>query len=240
MTEHSGCDEVRLALGVYVVGAIEPAERSIVDAHLNKCADCRQELAGLAGLPALLGRVPADNLEQLAAGVTRLPGPAEPPPELLSSLLQRVAARRRAHRWRTAVISAAAAVIVVGGGIAAGAVLHGGTSGPAVPNVAASAKSGFETEQNTDPHTHVTAVVAYHPSSWGTSMKVWVKGVPPGATCEFWVVSKDGGRSPAGGWTERAGQRDVWYSISSPVTGSHIKNFQLTSHGKILVTIPSA
>ena len=58
MTGLSECNEVRQALGVYVLGAIDPAERSIVDAHLPHCLDCREELAGLAGLPALLGRVP--------------------------------------------------------------------------------------------------------------------------------------------------------------------------------------
>ena len=50
------CSEARLSLGVYVLGAIDPAERSLVDSHLASCRDCRDELAGLAGLPALLAR----------------------------------------------------------------------------------------------------------------------------------------------------------------------------------------
>jgi hypothetical protein len=58
MTGLTDCGDIRHALGVYVVGAIDPAERSIVDAHLSHCLECREELAGLAGLPALLGRVP--------------------------------------------------------------------------------------------------------------------------------------------------------------------------------------
>ena len=45
-------------LGVYVLGAIDPADRALVEAHLTTCRDCRDELAGLAGLPALLSRVP--------------------------------------------------------------------------------------------------------------------------------------------------------------------------------------
>src|ERR1022692_2946433 len=55
------CRDIRQALGVYVVGAIDPAERAAVDSHLSSCLDCREELAGLAGLPALLGRVPASE-----------------------------------------------------------------------------------------------------------------------------------------------------------------------------------
>ncbi len=45
------CPEARISLGVYVLGAIDPAERALVDAHLATCRDCRDELAGLAGLP---------------------------------------------------------------------------------------------------------------------------------------------------------------------------------------------
>jgi len=37
--------------------AIDPAERSVVDVHLSTCPECREELAGLAGLPALLRRI---------------------------------------------------------------------------------------------------------------------------------------------------------------------------------------
>ena len=39
------CPEVRISLGVYVLGAIDPAERAVVDAHLATCRDCRDELA---------------------------------------------------------------------------------------------------------------------------------------------------------------------------------------------------
>jgi predicted anti-sigma-YlaC factor YlaD len=53
------CGDIRHLLGVYLVGAIEPADRAAAREHLARCAACREELAGLAGLPGLLGRVPA-------------------------------------------------------------------------------------------------------------------------------------------------------------------------------------
>src|ERR1700750_95144 len=62
------CPEVRVSLGVYVLGAIDPAERSMVDAHLATCRDCRDELAGLASLPALLSRV--STAEAIALGTS--------------------------------------------------------------------------------------------------------------------------------------------------------------------------
>ena len=153
MTELTDCGDIRRALGVYVVGAIDPAERAIVDAHLPHCPECREELAGLAGLPALLGRVPKEDAERLALGSEEL---EEAPAELLDSLLRQVAARRRARRWRGVAAAAAAAIIAVGGGIIGGAVIsHSHSSPPAAE--AASLVHG------SDGATHVSATVYYQP-----------------------------------------------------------------------------
>jgi len=65
MSGAASCREIRHALGVYVLGAIEPGDRAQVDEHLATCADCREELASLAGLPALLRRVPTAEAERL-------------------------------------------------------------------------------------------------------------------------------------------------------------------------------
>src|SRR6202020_1700033 len=114
MTETWDCSAARLSLGVYVLGAIDPAERALVDAHLATCRDCRDELAGLAGLPALLARVSME--EAVALAVTDGPDIAldempEPPRELLATVLDLTAARRRRHRWREAGIGLAAALV---------------------------------------------------------------------------------------------------------------------------------
>lgn len=65
MNQTMDCEEARISLGVYVLGAIDPAERAMVDAHLATCQECRDELAGLAGLPALLATVSTDEALQL-------------------------------------------------------------------------------------------------------------------------------------------------------------------------------
>jgi hypothetical protein len=249
MTGLSRCDDVRLSLGVYVVGAIDPAERAVVETHLSQCLDCRAALTGLAGLPALLGRVPARDVDRLAASGAESGGPEGPPAELLGSLLRRVAARRRARRWRTITVAAAAAVIAVATGVAGGAAIsHALRSGPAAaPQAAAPSAvrpSGpssprYETGRSTNPQTHVTAVVAYYPAPWGTSVRVWVSGIRPGTTCEFWVVSTQGHRSVAGGWTVQRGQQDLWYTVSSSVKGGKIRGFQVTAAGHVLVTVPA-
>ncbi|HUN37911.1 MAG TPA: zf-HC2 domain-containing protein [Trebonia sp.] len=70
MTETWDCQEARIALGVYVLGAIDPAERARVDAHLATCEACRAELDEFAGLPGMLALVPAGEAIALAEGLS--------------------------------------------------------------------------------------------------------------------------------------------------------------------------
>src|SRR5215470_11862360 len=69
------CQEARIALGVYVLGAIDPDERAAVDEHLDTCRECRAELAEFMELPGLLALVPAEEAIALADG----PLPGDPP-----------------------------------------------------------------------------------------------------------------------------------------------------------------
>ena len=118
MTGSADCRDIRHALGVYVLGAIDPAERATVDSHLSSCPECREELAGLAGLPALLRRIPVDEAQQLADEPADEMADSEmPSDQVLESLLARTSRARQVRRWRG--LAAAAAVVLVAG--AAGA-----------------------------------------------------------------------------------------------------------------------
>jgi len=222
------CREIRQLLGVYVVGAIDPAERVIVDEHLGQCPQCRDELAGLAGLPAMLSRVPGADVERLALEPSGLPEMTEPPAELLNSLLRRVAAKRRTRLWRGAVAVAASVAI------AAGAATVGTELATSQPQFAADVANGA------DAQTHVAAVVNYTETPWhGTALRVQVSGIKPGTFCEFWIIGPHG-RFHAASWTATApyGQK-AWYAVSSPVQASTVHSFQITSAGKVLVNIPA-
>ena len=224
------CREMRQLLGVYVVGAIDPAERSLVDDHLHNCAECRDELAGLAGLPAMLSRVPVADVEQLSLLPSGLPEMAEPPAELLDSLLQRVTAKRRSRMWRGAVAVAASAVLAAGA-VTAVTQLAGHSS--------AQVLADRDVAAGVNTRTGVAAVVDYSATPWhSTTMRVEVSGIPPGTTCQFWVIGPSG-RAYAGSWTVQAwhGQQ-AWYSLSSPISETSVHGFQITTAGKILVTIP--
>jgi hypothetical protein len=232
ISEYSGpaCREMRQLLGVYVVGAIDPAERSMVDEHLGQCPACRDELAGLAGLPAMLSRVPGADVERLSLEPTGLPEMTEPPAELLNALLRRVSVKRRSRLWRGAVAIAASAAVAAGAATAATQL-----AGTPAPRVAAT-----DVATGVNARTHVTAEVDYAATPWaGTTMRVEVSGVRPGTACQFWVVSKDG-RALAGAWTVVApyGQK-AWYSVTSPVRASAVHGFQITSGGKVVVNVPA-
>ncbi len=229
------CRDIRQALGIYVVGAIDPAERTIVDVHLGTCPDCREELAGLAGLPALLGRVPARDAERLILDSAEIRDLEEPPAKLLSSLLRRVAERRVARRWRGIAAAAAAVIIAVAGG-AVGARIIAPAGQPAGHS---SANTGTDVVRGTNPRTSVTAVVSYSGRSWGTKMDFWVTGIPAGTACQVWVVDARGQWWQAGSWTVPAGNAQADYPASVSVAASQLRSFEITSGGHVLVKVPA-
>jgi predicted anti-sigma-YlaC factor YlaD len=55
-----------LEVGAYVLGALVPAERDAFEKHLGECAICRDEVAELAVLPGLLGRIDFETAKAIA------------------------------------------------------------------------------------------------------------------------------------------------------------------------------
>ena len=235
MTQTWDCAEARTSLGVYVLGAIDPAERGLVDAHLVTCRDCRDELAGLAGLPALLARVNPDEISRICADDTVRPMASDDPPEeLLGTVLGLAEARRRRNRWR--YLSAAAAVVAIAGGLFAG--LSSATSTTTtrtlvIPNKVLS----WESAQGTNQATGATADVAYSQELWGTAIQVLTDQIPQGTTCQMWVLHPDGTRTQVAAWTTARDEGTVWYAGSMASTAGGISEFQITAGDKVLVDI---
>jgi anti-sigma-K factor RskA len=230
------CAEARLSLGVYVLGAIDPAERGLVDAHLATCRDCRDELAGLASLPALLARVNPDEVSRICADDAVAPVTSdEPPKELIGTVLNLAETRRRRNRWR--FLSAAAAVIVLAAGLFGG--LKAATS--TTRTVVVSAGSGtWETTTGTSQATGATATVAYSSQLWGTAFQVLVDHIPQGTTCEMWVIHPDGSRTQVAAWTVSRDEGKAWYSGSMPVTAGPIGKFEITAGSQVLLNVTPA
>ncbi|GAB2442782.1 hypothetical protein GCM10027187_00780 [Streptosporangium sandarakinum] len=95
-----------MSLGVYALGALEPEERVLVEAHLAECAACRTEAEELGGVAALLGRVAEEDVAQAVS----------PPRVVLDRLLSERLHDDRARKRRTAraLLAVAASVVVAG------------------------------------------------------------------------------------------------------------------------------
>ena len=239
MTEFA-CHQVRELLGVYVVGAIEPADRMITDQHLSQCSRCREELAGLAPLPALLRRVPLAEAEQIARAESAGGGsPQSGPPggmalsadesaAGLQSLLTAVRARRKAGRLRSVFALAAALAIAAGGGATVAHELQPSKRAPVVDSAEGS-KAG------------VTALVHYQKANYGTQLFVRVRGIRPGTTCTLWVISKSGLRIADGGWTVAGGRGAAnWYPAVTSIPAGQLASFEITAGKRLLVTVPAS
>jgi predicted anti-sigma-YlaC factor YlaD len=234
MTQTWDCTDARLSLGVYVLGAIDPAERALVDAHLATCRDCRDELADLAGLPALLARVNPDEVSRIRAddAVRTVPDEA-PPGELLGTVLDLAAARRRRNRWRWA--SAAAAVVVIAAGLFGG-LASTGTSTRTVTSSFPAGAGDWDTVQLANKVTGATASVAYSQVLWGDAFEVQVNHIPIGTTCQLWVVHPDGTRTQVAAWTTAGDEGRVWYAGSMPSTAKPVSGFQITAGHRVLLS----
>ena len=233
MTPVWDCTDARLSLGVYVLGAIDPSERALVDAHLVTCRDCRDELAGLAGLPALLARVNPDEISRICADDTvGAVADDRPPGELIGTVLDLAAARRRRTRWRFA--AAAAAVVAVAGGLFGGLSSITTTRTVAIP--VSPGDTHWETVEATSAVTGASASVAYSHELWGDAFEVLVDHIPVGTTCQLWVVHPSGTRTQVAAWTTAGDEGSVWYAGSMPITAEPISSFQITADKKVLLT----
>ena len=177
--------ELRLSLGSYVLGSLEPANRAALDAHLPGCPACREELASYAALPALMSRLSIDQVRQPTPTV---------PPTVLNRALDAVAAERNStvtqlRRWRRAtVLSAAAATIVA---VVLGAtLLHTQTPSPpeGTPLIATAGVSA-------------SGSASLQAKPWGTAVSLQLQGLPQGDGFTAWVTAPNGTRSIAATWT---------------------------------------
>lgn len=234
MTGVSSCREIRQALGVYVLGAIDPAERAQVDEHLAICPDCREELASLAGLPAMLRKVPVVEAERLAAPNGDSSADEMPSQEMLRSLVNRTAHVRRMRRWRAVAAVAAVAVVALAGGAAVAKALQPPSS--ARPYSAAHLLDWHEVT-GIDPATGARLTVMYADMPWGTELRANVTGLQPGSVCQFVVTDRAGTRWPMGGWVLKSWHGSAWYPSATWLGDNDLRGFEVTVNGTVVASV---
>lgn len=209
-----GCADATVALGAYVVGALDHNERVDLEAHLARCPACRDELASLAPLPGLLSRL---TLEEALSG----------PPPIDDAMLERLlvtASRERRHATQRRWLSVAAAVAVLAGGTGAGAAIWQSTHATHWQQVQASGAGG------------VRMRVDLEPASTGTTLALWLSGVPADERCRLVAVSDTGVRDVAGSWVATYSGTAVIKGTTSIPRG-HLRELRIETYdGKTLVT----
>jgi anti-sigma factor RsiW len=196
----------------YVLGSLSAAHRREFELHMANCPDCRQAVAELSGVPALLSQLDREDVAAMESG----PPPAATPemsPELLPTLLATVRFRRRRTRLTTWVASAAAAV-VLGIGVLVGVQTHSST---APQQLTASAQPMAQVG------THLLdSTVSLTSQHWGTFINLKCVCLAPlnahHDTLAMVVVGRDGSQTRLATWVAEPGHTATPAgSISTPV-----------------------
>jgi hypothetical protein len=212
-----------IALGAYVLGALEREERNELEAHLDSCPICRDELDRLAPLPGLLARLSVEEAAQLGAPE---PDPAERPAPLEGALAAVTRVRRRSRIVRAAAVAAALALAVL---LAVGDPLtRDGDGGAPAPLTA----SAF------DARTGVEGVAELSRRPWGTRVQLRLTGVRPGERCRLLARGEGGRAEVAATWRAGyLGTADVPGSVAIP--RHRLASLEVVGAGeRVLVRMP--
>jgi Putative zinc-finger len=140
----------------YVLGALPAGERLEYERHLETCPACRAAVAELAGMPGILGRVPAEDV--LAIGALPDDAALRDAQHTPRTLPATARALRRSRSRRRLLAGVAAGLLLVAG-LAGGFAVGANTGGPAV-----AAESPMTPSGSPD----VSAELAVTATSWGT------------------------------------------------------------------------
>jgi hypothetical protein len=244
VTDTMDCAQARISLGVYVLGALQPADRAEVDAHLAGCMGCRAELADLEGLPAVLASLSEEAVAALTDEWPHEPtaplGPNDSTaaPASADHLADRSSAWARRKAYRTTLLSVAAvAVIGLGtvGAVEAGIHVGQGGAGP----YAGPALGPWQSARGSNA-ADMHAIVSYRPMGWGTQVAVRVTGIPLHTMCAIEAYERNGTTTVGGSWITDSNEGKVWYTASAAITMETVTKFVITvgRHPATVITVP--
>lgn len=242
------CREVELSLGVLVLGALEPAERPAIEAHIAVCPRCSAILAELAPLPGLMHRLdpferdaaaeprPSQSASQRSAAkqsaaqrsAAQPSSPPQPLPLVPLELRERLvlAARKERTRRRRWVAGIAAAAVFVALSLAAAA--SGGLWSDRQATVASA----------TDARTSVRADVRLMPDATGSALALSLTGVTPAEHCKLVAIDAQGRRDVAAAWVATYDGRATVTGHTSFRPDQITRLVVVTDAGSTLVRVP--
>jgi anti-sigma factor RsiW len=221
-------------LGVLVLGALDPAEREAVEAHVAECPSCAAMVAELAPLPGLLKRVDTTSLDLGA-----------PPPEILDRALAQIRAEDAQQAQATDAVVVpmksrkrgwlvAGASIAVAAAVAFGVLVYVNQTNttPSKPIASSQLVVGA------DKTTGVSARVLMAPVAEGTSLSLSVSGVEQGERCQLVAIGRDGTRDVTSTWVVMY-RHGVKINTGTTMKISQIKRLDITTpEGDVLLQMP--
>lgn len=204
------------SIGAYLLGALDATEACQVQAHVAECPSCSRRFEELAALPALLGRLTTQDVDEAGAAndlkpLERTPGPSG----------SRRAPRLRAWAAPIAAVAAVAAAAVTWIAIPS-------RTAQTPPVTAQSAQSTWWVR----PTVHLTS------RSWGTSIDLRLSRAYPAHRCSLVVHTADGRTEVAATWAaSAAGRTDVPGATSIPLRDISTVDI-VTAAGRQLAEIP--
>lgn len=179
MAEH---EQLVVAIGPYLLGALDASTRRRVRDHLGTCEVCRNELVRLSSVPGLLAQVPKPSV-----------GSEEPPAALRDRLVANVVAERTAERRRNLLVKAAgAALIIVLPSLVVLVMRLTAPGAELAPALSPMASTGLVES--------VAGEAAVEDRDWGSALTVVMDGAPADERLVLFVETPDGRREQAAAW----------------------------------------
>jgi anti-sigma factor RsiW len=215
----------------YVLGSLSYADRREYEAHLVGCVPCRDAVAELSGMPALLSRLDRDEVAAIADATSDTPAL---PSEMLPSLIATVAWRRRRSRLMTWTATAAAAAVLAIG-VLIGVHGHSVTGVPTPPQASVSGQPMAQVGT-----TALASTVSVNSQHWGTYIDLKCVCLAPvnshHDTLAMVVVGRDGSHTRLATWVAEPGHTAMPAgSISVPVDQIAAVQVVLADDGRVLL-----
>ena len=212
----------------YVLGALDSVDRRDYERHIASCPECAADVAELAGLPGILGKLSADDAESLLTDNDlqsdvddHLRDAAHTP-----GLVQRLAvgAGRRRRRVRLGILSAAVAVVAL---ITVGGVAYTALQTPS-PAAVAMAPVGQDV---------VTASMRVTPKQWGTRFdwscsytSGYTSGTGGAGAYDLVIIEKSGATKTVATWTGNSAEVKG-LTASTDVATADIRSVEIRFRG---------
>lgn len=227
-------DELRDAIGAYVLGQLDGPLLAELEEHLTTCAACRAEAEDLAGLAvplrgvspelvdALVAPVPTGLDARVDAALAAAAGSAAEAESRSStstpspSVTPLSGRRPRAGGWRPALVGALA-------GAAAAAVVAVAVWPDAAPTPTVIAVRDVSTAAG------VTATAGLVDHTWGVELKLVATGLPAGRSYDVRIVDDEGRAYDSGAFI--GVDRTVTCSMNASVLLAHAERFEVVAPG---------